>query len=348
MSNKTLIYSGREVEFPRAITRPALNKKSVLDHDAFQFVELWLRREKHVEALFYWTQARSFYNASRILEGTASPLTSYYCMLNATKTLLAVKGVKATERHGVSGESVRSRTRLSNEESSIKNSGILSELSRYLGEQEPKSTHSLEDIFSNLPFIHRAYALTRNKDTELFIRIHEPRYVRHPSLDRVWLVADVFGHDSDKRVLRWMPSTFEIDEGHSDKRVIRVKQRVRWFPRRGATSTIKEAAVARLQTYHKKLRLDVVSISADEDLWYLKRRVSSYTVINRYGLTLMMMAMHRLSELARYDPKGLSRHLNGRENWLLNEFLSLSPAQFIDEISSEITGLEFRIPGVRR
>jgi hypothetical protein len=269
-------------------------------------------------------------------------------MLNAVKTLLAVKKIKARESHGVSGEAVNSRTRLANEESSVKHSGILAELSRYLGESETNNTHSLDDILSNLPFIHRAYALTRNKDAELFIRIREPRYVRHPTGNRVWLAAEVVGHEADRRVLRWMPSNFEIDEGYVHSRVIRSTQRVKWFPRQGADLSTKETAIARLRSRYRKLRLDVVSISATETLWYLKRRLASYTVIDRYGLTLMMMAMHRLRELARYDPKGLSRHLGGRENWLLNEFLSLAPAQFIDEISSEITGLEFRMHGVRR
>ena len=69
--------------------------------------------------------------------------------------------------------------------------------------------------------------------------------------------------------------------------------------------------------------------------------------INRYGMTLIISAMHRLSELSRYDPKGLIGYLNGRQNWLLSEFIELSPAQFLDEISCEMTGFEFRIPGVR-
>lgn len=348
MPANTLVYNGRGVEFPRAITAPEFSRRTILDHDAFQFVELWLRRGKQDEALFYWTQARSFFEASRVLDATASPLTSYYCMLNATKTLLKVKGITTNESHGVSGEAVSSRVRLANEESSIKRSGVLAGLSQYLKEPESNSTHSLDDILSNLPFIHRAYALTRNKTAELFVRIHAPTYVRHPTENRVWFSAEVRGHEADRRVLRWMPRHFEIDEGHSDRTVIRMKKRVKWFPRQGADSPTKDAAIARLRTHHQKLRLDIVSISANQRLWYIKRRLSTFNILHRYGLTLMLMAMHRLSELARYDPKGLSRHLSGKENWLLNEFVSLAPSQFIDEISSEITGLDFRIPGVRR
>lgn len=221
-------------------------------------------------------------------------------------------------------------------------------MSKYLDETEADNTHSLDDILSNLPFIHRAYSLTRNKDSELFIRIQRPRYVHHPTTDKVWFTAEVVGRQADRRVLRWIPPHFEIDEGYTEQRVIRSTHRVKWFPKRGADNAAKSAAIARLRTRHRKLRLDIVPISASEELWYLKRKLAGYKIIDRYGLTLIMMAMHRLSELARYDPKGLSRHLNGKENWLLNEFLRLAPAQFVDEISSEITGLEFRMPGVRR
>ena len=69
--------------------------------------------------------------------------------------------------------------------------------------------------------------------------------------------------------------------------------------------------------------------------------------MSRYGLTLMMAAMHRLSELSRYDPAGLIKYLEGKENWLLTEFIELAAMQFIDEIVCEITSLEFGNPGIR-
>lgn len=80
----------------------------------------------------------------------------------------------------------------------------------------------------------------------------------------------------------------------------------------------------------------------------MKRKVAAIKIIERYEITLIMAAMHWLSELARYDPKGLVKHLEGQSSWLLTEFIELSPAQFMRLIACEITGLEFRMPGVRR
>lgn len=342
-----LRYSNREVFFQKAITAPDIGTKSVLARDAFQFVELWLRRNKQKDALFYWNQSRSFYSASRTLPTTSSPLTTYYCMLNAVKALLTVNSIKYSDYHGVSGEAIKSRSSLENEMSEIHNAGVLAALSSYLNETEVSKLHSLENILANLPFIHRAYSLTRKEKSELFLAIHNVSYVRHPNEDRIWLAAEVRGLDQDRRILKYIPNEFEIDEGAKDKWIIRRKARIKWFPKRGASSEEKQKAMKRLHEYHRKLRVDVVSISAPTGLWYLKRRIASIPSIQRYGLTLMMMGMHRLSELARYDPKGLSAHLSGGANWMLTEFIELAPSQFIDEIACEITGLEFRMPGVR-
>ncbi|CAO4176042.1 YaaC family protein [Methylorubrum populi] len=343
-----LIYSNREVYFQKAITAPRISQKTVLAKDSFQFVELWLARNRHNEALVFWEQARNFFVASQQLPTNSSPLTSYYCMLNAVKALLKVKNVQYTEAHGVSGDFISSRRNFATEQSEIKGGGILAALSAYLKEPETNKTHTLQDIFGNLPYIHRAFSLTYKDKSELFIALENPAYVRHPSQNKVWFAATVVGLDADRRVLRYIPEDFQIDEGITDKRVLRRKQRVDWMPKQNVADDDRNRAIARLCTYHRKIRLDVVPIYAANTIWYMKRRIAGIPTIDRYGLTLAITAMHRLSELARYDPKGLSAHISGPANWLLTEFIELSPSQFIDEIACEMTGLEFRMPGVRR
>ena len=94
------------------------------------------------------------------------------------------------------------------------------------------------------------------------------------------------------------------------------------------------------------MRRHFVFISASPDLWYLKREMAGAKRLPRVSMTLVLAAMHRLSELSRYDPKGLMSYLEGKENWLLTEFIELAPAQIIDEIVCEMTSLEFALPGV--
>ena len=62
-------------------------------------------------------------------------------------------------------------------------------------------------------------------------------------------------------------------------------------------------------------------------------------------MTITFAAMHKLSEMARYTPDKLARHFDCQHNWLLSEFITSAPNQFIDEISSELTGHEFMLPG---
>jgi hypothetical protein len=43
----------------------------------------------------------------------------------------------------------------------------------------------------------------------------------------------------------------------------------------------------------------------------------------------------------------LAAFLAGQKNWLLSEFIQMSPPQFIDEIAAELTGYQFMMPNVR-
>jgi len=58
-----------------------------------------------------------------------------------------------------------------------------------------------------------------------------------------------------------------------------------------------------------------------------------------------VLATIRAEGLEIDENRRLSRHFECQHNWLLSEFISSAPAQFIDEISSEMTGREFMTPG---
>lgn len=341
-----LRIGNRTAYLRKAIRTPDLQSESVLTRDPFQFAELWLKRHCK-DALPFWRQAENYYDASRALPPISAPLTSYYCFLNAAKALLTVKSVPFSERHGVSGEfdPVAKRV-LSNETVKLHSSGILAELSKYLDEPEINHEHSLTTLLANLPFIHRAYRHTFKSQKELFIPIKNAVYRKHPNNNYIWFTAEITGRFADNRSLRTLPATFEVDEGYKDKCVIRTKKRIKWYSR-GATQNDQKNAINKLHKLHSSVRLDLGFISAPVDLWYLRRSPAGNSVIRRYGMTIIMAIMHRLSELSRYDPEGLSAHLEGQANWLLTEFIQLSPAQFIDELVCEMTSMELRMPGVR-
>ena len=345
MPAPALKIANRPYYFRKSISTPSFGTERVLARDAFEFALLWLKRNCK-DAVPYWEQARAYYLASGYLPVESSPLTSYYCFLNAAKALLIVKGEKFTDRHGVSGDFESSKRALVNEQINFQGSGVIAALSKYLKEDATTTVYNLKDVLSNLPFIHRAFRHTFTSHPELFIPVRNLVYRKHPTDDYVWLTGDIQGRFADGRTIRTLPNGLEQDNGYKDGCVVRTRRRVRWYGRR-ANDEEKKQALSRLLAYHRKWRQHFSYISASPDLWYVKRSMSGASVINRYNLTLIIAGMHRLSELSRYDPYGLKQYFEGKENWLLTEFIELSPIQFVDELVCEMTSLEFSLPGVR-
>lgn len=337
-----ITYQGKNLELHKTTVNPDWGIDTVLVTSTWDYVALWLKREGHgKEALLYWEQAKSFFEATKILPKTSAPLTAYYCFLNAVKCLLTVKGVVFTERHGISGWNKTGKVSLSKELVNFQNSGILSSLCSYLGEPVHKNVYSLKDIFYNLSCIHRAYHLTFVSEQELFTPIKNPSYVRAPASKKSWFTAVIDDQDVHAHTLALLPNGYERDMGDPSVFRIRRKKRFDWI--RGPAN--KADNINRLNKYHLETRRNLFYIYSPSRLWYIKRKKSNLqNVIDRSNLPLIFSAMHRLSELARYTPDYLAKHFDSQHNWLLSEFIEVSPSQFIDEISSEITGREFMIP----
>lgn len=109
-----------------------------------------------------------------------------------------------------------------------------------------------------------------------------------------------------------------------------------------------ETSITSFEKYYPKIRKNIDYIYSPNELWYLKRNdLNNSSIIDKNTLIITMGAMHRLSELARYYSLTLKSHLEKEQGWLLREFINKSIVQFIDAISSEITGDDFRQKGFR-
>jgi len=337
-----LKIGAKEVIFRKAIVRPNFPDPTVLVSDPWDYVEMWLKRQGNKDALFYWQQARHFFAASIGLPKMASPLASYYCFLNAAKTLLTVKGTALKDAHGVTGEPKGKKVALSNETVKFQRSGILSELCTYFGEPAQDESYSIKDIFYNLPYIHRAYMLTFSSQPELFFPIERPSYVRKAGSTEAWFYAEIADAKlRNQHTINKLPGGFERDLGVENNWVIRRTNRFSW--RFGKAEF--DGNVGRLAQYHRITRASIHYIHGPSRLWYFKRGGVTKGVIPRTPLTLTYAAMHRFSEIARYQPLLLARHFDLQHNWLLSEFLTTAPYQFCDEVAAEITGQDFMMPG---
>jgi hypothetical protein len=261
--------------------------------------------------LFYWDQAHQFYKASLILTELSSPLTSYYCFLNATKALLTAKNEPFNENHGVGGRAAPGNKSLSNEIVDFKGGGILPALCKYLSEPDNAGDNfTLKDLLWQMPFIHRAFCLTFKGTTELFLPLKTTSFMRKEGSKEAWFQAEIDRRYLNAHTQNCIKPGFELFE-EDKKFFIRRKRRFKWSGRDI------ENSISQFKTYHKQIRRRIIPIYSSENRWYLKKSVAGHNKLANSQLVLIFAAMHRLSELSRYDPVGLSGHFNVNHNWLL-------------------------------
>jgi len=344
MGFKPIKHKSKVIKVQKAVIKPDFNNKTVLVRNHWDYVEMWLQKEKQKKALMYWKQAESFFKASETIPETSSPLTLYYCFLNATKALLTVKNIDFVENHGASGKIQEGDTNLKNEEIKFHSNGILSSLCSYFSEPCNNDIYSLKDLLYNIPYIHRCFNLTFPTGyPEIYIPIINPYFVIKDKSNKAWLCAELTGNYANQHTLNKIKeSGFEQDIGVKNKFVIRKKKRFNWYK----SGENKKNNIEKLTNYHKNLRKDVHYIFGAQTLWYIKRKDSN-NCISRHPLTIMLACMHRLSELARYEPTVIFRHFELKQNWLLSEFIKGAGDEFVDKIACEITNQNLMTPAVR-
>ncbi len=322
---------------------PDFEAPTVLVSDKYDYVELWLKRNSNRKARILWQQAENFYRASLSMPNESRAILAYYCILNAVKALLEAKGIKYSQLHGVSGKSTGMRTSLCNEISTIKSNGIFFSINKYYGSNFSGIDVSLKNVMYNIPFVHRAYTVTYRCSKELFIPLKDPHFVRQNGGSEAWFCAEIADEKYCDNKVMDRQRGWEIDKSVSDKFIIRRKKRFRW----DESLNSKEDRINELLSYHQKIRRDIKYIHGDQRLWYYKRNDRASDLLNWPVPSLIFVAMHRLSELTRYDPKKLLCHFECQHNWLLTEFMNKATDNFIDQIASDITGRELMVPGYR-
>lgn len=336
----------------KPVTSAEYQGKTVLTDSAWEYVELWLKRlssKEAKESLFYWQQAKHFFEASECLPQNSKPLTAYYCCLNATKALLCINKIDVNNiSHGIT------QNRHSNEKSNslekaeviFLGAGALTELSRYLEEDVTKQTYIIKDLLYNIPCIHRAFSITYSGSPELFMPIHNIGFVREDTTSKAWIQFAVDDRYANIQALRYLPSGYKhtMVEGSNEYFIRKENSRFKWDIHADMTERL-----SNLSAYHKKVRKDLHYIRSDSRLWYIKKDIPTNShIIKRNSLTLIFAVMHWMSELVRYNPEKFEKYMRSKQNWLLHEFIETALYQFIDEISCEITHQDIMASGYRK
>lgn len=339
MAEEKLTFGGRELCIHRATLSPEIGAPTVLTSDFWNYVELWLRRRRATSAIFYWQQAKKFYTSSKQLDEISSPLTLYYSFLNAVKALLEFRGVAVSARHGTHGKSVTKKATLAGENVRFGTRGIAAALAAQMGDQDIRTEFTLKQLLYNLVFIHRAFVLTFPKQPEIFVPLSKVGFVQKTGTPDIWLSMEADKKFEERRLLTNLPAGFERGS-LINPHVLRTRKRIKWLDGDAAS-------IRRMMNYNNRFRKNIKYIRGQPPTWYLKLSNTDPNIVQKSSLTMMLAAMHRLSELARYDPFRLKALLETQQNWIISEFIGSAPLQFLDEIATELTGQNLAIPFVR-
>lgn len=349
---KNITVNSKEISLLKPLTYADYESKTILTDSVWEYVELWLKRQKDAksqEALFFWQQAKHFFQASECLPQNSKPLTSYYCCLNAAKSLLCINGVNVTNiSHGIRPvkNNQNSSNSLDKAEVVFLGRGVLNELSRYLGENVDKKTYNIKDLLYNIPCIHRTYSITYAGTPELFIPIYNLKFIKEDKIAKGWIEFCVGSRYANGNTLRYLPKGYKRThiEDKSHFYIRKENGRFDW----DIHVNINER-LSNLCAYHKKVRKELFYIYGNTKLWYIKKDLPKNPhVLNRNSLTLIFAVMHWMSELVRYNPQKFEKYMESKQNWLLHEFIEKALYQFVDEISCEITHQEIMSTGYRK
>lgn len=354
MATKYLEINSKRLTLMKSVTGADYGAKTVLTNSAWEYVELWLRRKngnRAKEALFFWQQAHSFFNASECLPIESKPLTAYYCCMNAAKALLAINGDPGIKfdniAHGVTSDRRQwTNNNIGCAEVIFTGSGVLFELSKYFDEElGQKTRHSVYDLLYNIPCVHRAFSITYGC-TELFIPVRDIGFIIDLNSRKGWVQFQVDDRYANGNSLRCVPSKFEKVENKNDSRyLMRSKKRFDW----DIHDHDKKGRLEKLSKYHGQVRKDILYIYGETRLWYLKKDIPNNDhILKRNSITLIFAVMHWLSELVRYNPEKFELLMNTKQNWLIHEFVDNALYHFIDEVSCEITRADIMTNGYRK
>lgn len=376
-------YKGRRLQISKCYNKPTFGSHTILTEDPFAYVEFYFSnkkkamkyrdvtaskakygKEQKFHYSFYWKQAKTFYNATKGLSLEAVPLTAYYCMLNAVKAFLAYKSmyiedfVEAFSQHGLGEErNMEEEKNLENICVCRRDKGVFVLFGRTLEHNfdeiwKQNNGIPLKKLLYNLAFIHRAFITTYNQPRqgimpELFLPVvagQAPYYCKGND-NSLYLRVEV-----DKNFLpasasaiptRWQKGISEQFRGDGE-------EKFHLLSVAGAKRNSNGSLTSEFKTLNDVLRKEFQYIRSDKRLWYLKAGNSKNpNAVNLNSMLITMAVMHRLSEIVRYKPEQLAHLMEGKESWLLHEFLTLALDQFIDELAAEITGDEIMCTGVK-
>ncbi|MEJ6534683.1 YaaC family protein [Pseudoalteromonas lipolytica] len=282
-------------------------KKATTDKKKEQFLMSLLEQAKH------------FYQSAEGSPVKSQPLLYYYSFLNLSKIMINVRGTFGPSKMYMHGMTEKHQHKFTNSEIVKQNQKVnivqvAHELVSLFDPSISTSTlrFNVKDLLNHCVGVHRAFSEIYNQ-SEIFVRIRN------------------YGLFKDKKKLIFKAS-LQCD---SDQ--------ITALSARGYNISIDENGdVFYIESItmnsYKPKRADYAALSKqirDNGIWYFIGN-SGYTMYlskcpdNRYSQeSIIYMMMFYLGSITRYHPYMFDQIFSDKEQWLMSEFLSTQPKQFL-------------------
>jgi len=323
----------------KSYTGADLSSHTILTDDVFSYVDFYFKTHKRVikdsigkkvdqNHLFYWNQAKNFYNAAKVLNIESAPLPMYYCMLNAMKAYL-IYNAKTFDnvKKDFGGHGLKEGTNDSEEKVYslsdiyvqhlewgvfVKFANRLTSSSlNSLWDSGKKGAISVKDLLYYIPFVHGAYVSTYQlpRNRERFIPLssgYSPTF-RYSQKGKIRLVAELdkgyFKQDAvtvPDYIKNTIPNSFEVNPDNG-------------FEIMSKDEFLKKEIKRKYLEYRKYFSY----IRGEKRMWYLNRLTDKCCVGNLNTMIFEVAITHRFSEIVRYKPEQMDKLLHSKENWLI-------------------------------
>ena len=339
LQNIPIQHKNQSLRMKKPYTTQDFTKHTVLTDDVYTYVSFFFdvhkkamkfndqqNKEKYGDPNqykynFYWKQSEIFYKSAKAIDVEASPVAAYYCMLNAAKAYISYTSESADDfvkdfgGHGILEDKDDAGNDLSTISIKHKDWGVFPLFASKLDEDfynvwpNRNISYSLKTLLYNMAFIHRAYMMTYAEKSrtidELFIPLERgttPTFYKAND-GKAYLVSKI-----DKRYFSpsatKIPSDYIRSFGETNYNVYSNNQF--WLISSNNAKYNSGSVSSEIKELNAQYRKNYTYIKGNNRMWYLKRtQIQNDDVVNLSNMTLIMAAMHRISEIARYKPEQL-------------------------------------------
>lgn len=304
------------------------NHKKLIISDIWSFWDYIIKKTNYEREFMHslLEQSKNFYTAAENSPIKSRPLLYYYSFLNLAKVAINLdKRYGMTNYlHGISenhqGKFLNSEIKIVKKKNNVKN--VSCELMESLDGTLLASdlTLNVKKYLAHCVGIHRAYCEIYKSD-EIFFRLENYKILRDGK--DFYFRAKVIANDENIDLIR--PLGYNIIEDNNE------------FLWEESISTTSYSAT---RNAYYQLAKQVKS----KGIWYFigndgyKMYISKHSIYRHSPEMIIYNTMYFLGSVTRYHPYMFERLFSDKEQWLMSEFLTTQPKQFLYLLTAKILG----------